>query len=220
MNYVLNVRTRPNLDEIPRDFIDRVVRRLRQLGPPWGLKPGDLPSPRSGKSDPLTIIKLTKHLGEHIKGEMVLRNRDWTLALPNPDQPSCDDYIIVDFDPRKVVYEDLAHHAFPAYVEATGAYFGEIAENGLRVDEFDRWRESENKGRNGVFRIWPVNFWDTELCRRAFGLTPGQVVQRVGAHVESAKVFKGGALITVTSKVMPKDEIAQIDGRIRPLLND
>jgi hypothetical protein len=86
------------------------------------------------------------------------------------------------------------------------------------VGEFDRWRESEHKGRNGVFRIWPVNFWDAELCRRGFGLTPDQVVRRVAAHVESAQVFNGGAMVTITSQILPGDEIAQIDGRIRPLL--
>ena len=53
-------------------------------------------------------------------------------------------------------------------------------EDGAFVDhDFDAWQAWGTDDRHGVFRIFPVNFFDGGSCRRAFSLTPTQLVKRV-----------------------------------------
>ena len=108
---------------------------------------------------------------------------------------------------------------FPAYVEAMDAY------NAWMQDEHVYRQVAESRGgdwggdfRDDVAVIMPANFWDRELCRRAFRLTPEQIVGRLQGRVAEARLFLDGVLVVYSYERVPDDKLWLIDGELRPFL--
>jgi hypothetical protein len=57
-------------------------------------------------------------------------------------------------------------------------------------------------GRDGVYRMWLVSYFDDELCRRSFGLSAREVVHSAAPACEHAALWSGGALLVVTSELV------------------
>jgi hypothetical protein len=140
-----------------------------------------------------------------------------------------DDSLTADFNinHKSMDYGYLVREVLPAYVEAMGAYYMRLSEDrisGLDVSELlNDGRTLQPRAdyvyfRDGVNRIWPANYWDREICRLAFSLTPEQVVNRLTGHVAEARIMMDGALITYSYDRVPDDQIALIDSQLRPLL--
>lgn len=218
LSYILMARSRARVeDEIVAKHA-RAVDVLRRVPPPWGPTPHDpLPLGRWGGRERFRReVNLTGRLGKGIEGEISFCGRDWVDE--HGDDAQGDDYLTLEFGPAQSGYRALLYEALPAYVEAIDAYSATVEDAETMHADFERWRQSSETGRHGVFRIQPANYWDRELCRRAWALTPEEVVVRLGEHVESARVFHDGALVVVTSEVLPTAESERIDGRLRPLL--
>jgi len=191
-----------------RKFVDG-LQRLRGR---WGLRQGDYATPDPG-AEVSAHFELGDLLPDAINGFVNYRFRRLLR-----DDSNCDDYVDFEFESEQVDVHELAHVTMPAYVECFDPYHGYICHEEFIYIDFDRSRFFNE--RNDVLRIHPVNFFDDELCRRAFGMTAESVVSRLSNIVERADVFHGGALIIVNSTPVSIEEAAEIDGRIRPLLKD
>jgi len=73
-------------------------------------------------------------------------------------------------------------------------------------------------GRDGVYRINAVNYYDRELCQRAFNLSPEQIVERLDGKVESVSLLSDGVMLIYSSKLLERDELEKIDAKVKALL--
>jgi hypothetical protein len=132
------------------------------------------------------------------------------------DNSSDDDHMQVEFNPLKVDFKELVNHIFKRYIDFFGAYTASIFNEELIYVDFEK---SRNKNlRETIYRFYPVSFLDEELCMRALKLTPKQVSQRLGGHVESVELFGNGVIIIGSSKPLTAQESDEIDSEIRKLL--
>jgi hypothetical protein len=213
MKYIVTVRSRPHADDGISSKHDRFMAGIRTLPSPWAPESSDWPGAADPGEDYLTVIKLARIMGEGVKGSLNYRNRRVLL-----DEAQSDDWIRLEFNPEKVDYPALLRSAFERYVTVLGAYVGDIKDARFIANDFERWQRSKIDYRQNVFRIYPVNFFDRELCKRAFALRPEDIAARLTKEVERVDLVNNGVLIVVDSKILPFKEAEAIDRRLRPLL--
>jgi hypothetical protein len=173
----------------------------------WGPKPDAKAWPLATEpgSDFSSGVSLTKML--KVKANVRYANRWWLR-----DSGGEDDYLVLEFDPGRADYAALTGHVLRHFVEAMDGYLAEGGDEKLVHLWFEEWRMEKGDYRDAVNRLFPLNYFDAELCRRAFGMTPRQVVAAVEGAVERAEVWRDGALVYVTTEVLPVD---QLDARCR-----
>ena len=115
---------------------------------------------------------------------------------------------------------------FPTYIKAMRPYLGkmydvDLATADMGTPNFDTGEFYENpdyvQSRKGIYRIWPANYWDSDLCRRAFNLTPEEIVKRVKDQVATCEVFEHGVLLIYSNEQMSIEEILNINSVLIPL---
>ncbi len=112
-------------------------------------------------------------------------------------------------DTAKIDCNAFCHNVLPKLLEIFGAYRAALetdadiaAADHSRLVTLYRGRGPDRNGRDGVIRIWPVNFFDEVLCRRAFGIGAEEVVRRAEPECEHAEFILGGAFLIVTSDIV------------------
>ncbi len=206
------VRARPKKDETVPAIHGRVMTTFDALDDDfWSFSWDSPPFANEPGTQPAEIISLTRHLPKSVKGEISYANRKHL-----EDRGMYDDYFVCSFNPEKVDCESLVSTFFPACISALSAYVGEIFdEEFIHVDGIEARRVNF---REGVYRVQPVNFFDKELCRRAFSRTPAQIVKLLRGEVESVKRFNNGVMIILSSSIMPMEEADKLATRVKKLL--
>jgi hypothetical protein len=177
------------------------------------------PPPTFGPEELQVSLDLSPLLGEGLAGKLTYVLRD---AEYSRDEAHFDDVLAVDFDPHRIEYGELAGQVFARYVQAFLPYRGSIIlDEGLANEDWERvleLQESTGKdidGRDSVLRLGPVNYFDRALCRRAFDLTPEEIVTALEGHVESATMLLDGVLIVGTTQVLSRDGLDTLDRVLR-----
>jgi hypothetical protein len=196
----------------------RFFEGIKGLPVPWGL--GDRPVPPirdfgcpSSPSISSASIGLTKFFGVGVKRAMIIYSYRRMLS----DVGSCDDRLIIDFDPAKVDVHHLTYRVIPQYIDAFDAYLVKYYDEQFdalayeeRVEEgkivFSAKSKEHVNPRFEVDAVMPVSFYDELLCRRAFNLTPAEVTERLQGRVEDVRLLHGGVYIVGTSQVLPMSE--------------
>lgn len=221
--FVLNVRHRPTMEETIEQRLARFVSVVGQLPQPWGLVEGKklkLPLIGTGLS---TSAKLRGKLGAGIAGVVTISYRASANLL---DRASHDDSVVIEFDSSKVTWRKLIDDGLPGYVRAIEAYICRLE----RWDEMpETWDVSSEvcrrfgidlDGRDGFFRFGPVSYMDRELCRRGCnGMTPEQIVDRLGGLLPEVKLLDDGVLIVAADHFPEQAEIVATDLAIRERLD-
>jgi len=141
------------------------------------------------------------------------------------DKAMFDDTLILELDTAQVEYRSFVESVFPVLIKEMKAYRGiavlykdlERDDHNAIVDLCGRTGRDEN-GRDGFFRLSTVNYAERELCRRAFSLTPEEIVKRVWGKVELAQVLSDGALIIYTFDLLSRDQFLRVDPELREML--
>jgi hypothetical protein len=191
MKYELMLRSRAN----PRESIEakhkKFFARLREMPEPWGMAGHELPpTPDCGK-DTACSAKLSKRLGKGISGYVYYLYR---YDFPE-DIGMYDDFIDLSFDPRRVNYRQLVLDALPAYVEAFDAYTVRVEDDAFFDGDFPKMRELRMDDRHSVYRVHPVSYFDATLCKRAFGLSPKEVAERLDGRIEAVRLIHNGVYL-------------------------
>jgi hypothetical protein len=140
------------------------------------------------------------------------------------DKASRNDTFLVDLRLNDVNVESLASMAVPAITRALDAYRVDLLCPSIVLNDSALLRAvvqastRDVDGRDTVFRIWQINYWDRELCRRAWNLTSEEVVARLTGSVERASVLHDGAYVVVSKDHLTIPAVEEIDARLRPLL--
>lgn len=207
MTYRLNIRARPKPSQTVPARHAKIVEAARDLPAPWGL-PATVPPAREPGTAPMTVVSLTRHLAKGLGGSLNYANRKHL-----PDEASADDWLTIDFDPRKVDYAGLIRAAFAGYVKVLGAYVGTVTDGQFAL----RTGAAKNK-RFAVPYIAPVHFLDATLCARAFGLKPAAVAAALKPKVERATATARGVTVVVTSEALEFETMFKLCRPLRALL--
>ena len=195
---------------------------LLQIDPPWGLK-GRTPPPAPDIGAELVAqVNLAPLLGAGMLGGLFYSFRSEAYLR---DEAAVDDILLIRFDPNRGDYTNLVSSVFPQYVTAFNAYRGTIfLNNTLVIDDRQEivrlYRETgkDVNGRDGVYRINTVNYFDRELCRRAFNLSPEEIAHRLEGKVERVSLLLDGVLLIVTSELLDRTELEKVDAMVRGYL--
>lgn len=215
--------------EIPSNFYNTAYEELSKLSQPWGLE-GVAKVPLKDFSGQISVgVKYTKlEKTSPSKGFYFGYFNRARTAIP-PDESKYDDTFTVEFYPKKV-REDwryLMDVVFPTYVAATQPYLGKLYDSEISTDDVfvtdevtgEAWRRPDYVDpRLKVQRIWQANYWDRELCKRSFNLTPEEIVQRLSGKVANCRVFENGLLMIYSYDPIIGADILDIDAVVRPVL--
>lgn len=220
--YVLEFRHRPNLYDEIRVRHKRFLSNQSDLPEAWKIPDEGSTAPSDIAGELSSIVSLNGALGKGLKGEIVYQLRNESYLR---DEAQYDDSFAIEFNAKKVNYSDLVLKIFPKFVTAFESYRATIYEKSMaRLDWANIVRESRNSGRDvngrdGVYRINAVNYFDRELCRRAFSLLPEQVVDCLKGKVESVSLLGDGVLLIYSSELMENRDLEKIDSELRSLLH-
>lgn len=224
--YDLLLRSRVSKDDEHTAKHERLKLALNKIGGDWGIdgtKWPAIPPMGSGLSE---SVPLSKCLQKGIKGRVVYAFR----GTAGDEQSMYDDWVSLTFQCTPQRFKDLSDHAFGQWVKAFNAYIGYVgcyelaAElNRLKSPENEQerayaWHHAAELKRAGVYWIHALNFWDAELCRKAFGLSTQQVAERLKPHVSKVEEFSGGVLVATTRDVISLEEARLLQKKLRPLL--
>lgn len=194
----------------------RFLDGIQQLNDPWNLKNATKIADVGG--DLSTEVMLTKHLGRGLKGWIDYKYRSEQNLQ---DYGSDDDFIAIDFDPKKVDYGYLVRIIFPCYALAFEAYRSAFTNIELKTEDYCKIRkgiDDYTNFRNSIFRINAVNYFDRELCRRAFAMSPEKIVEKLGNKLEDVRMLGDGVLLVYTYELLEKEELAKVDIEVRKML--
>jgi len=217
--YKLEFRHRPNFSESIEDRHNNFLRVVSDLGVPWGLN-DSLKVPPIG-SELVTSVSLDKLLPVGVKGRISYALRDQKYL---EDDAQFDDTLFIEFTASKVDYSDLLKVVFPRYIKAFGSYRSALhdwsvtrSDWPLVVEACETTKKDVN-GRDGVFRINAANYFDKELCFRAFGKGPRELVDSVSGCVEEVREFEDGVLIVISYNPLSAGELLSAGDRLKSLV--
>jgi len=217
--YKLEFRRRPNFSESIEDRHNNFLRAVSDLGVPWGLS-DSLKVPPIG-SELVTSASLDKLLPVGVKGRISYALRDQKYL---EDDAQFDDTLFIEFTASKVDYSDLLKVVFPRYIKAFGSYRSALhdwsvtrSDWPLVVEACEATKKDVN-GRDGVFRINAANYFDKELCFRAFGKGPRELVDLICDYVEEVREFEDGVLIVISYNPLSADELLSAGDRLKSLV--
>ncbi|WP_460132368.1 hypothetical protein [Pseudomonas sp. S1_E04] len=217
--YKLEFRHRPSVSESIEERHINFLKAIGDLGVPWNLN-GPLEVPSIG-SELVVSVSLDKLLPTGVKGRISYALRDKKHL---EDDAQFDDTLFIEFSRYKVNYSDLLKVVFPRYVKTFGSYRAVLhdwditrGDWPLVLEACDATKKDIN-GRDGVFRINAANYFDRELCLRAFGRDPAQLVELLSGYVEEVREFEGGILIVISYIPISTAELISVGGRLRELM--
>ncbi len=191
--YMLHLRGRPQDVRSIELRHERLITGLSSLNHErYRLKPERLSALDTSKMLPSTEVSLTRGFPSRMKGFVHYYNRDCA-----EDHGRCDDFLVIDFDPRDCEYDYVIRKMFPTAVQAFSPYLGLIAHQ-------NEWssRKPFVETRSEVRQFDLVNYYDRELCRRAFGLTPIQLGNRLKPQACELKSDRKGTYLILTDEIM------------------
>jgi hypothetical protein len=219
MKYKLMMRSRPDPGERIADKHNRFLDALARMPKPWGASSKVRPQAGEPGSSFATYVDLTKLF--HLRARARYANR-WYLR----DTAEHDDYFTLEFNPEKVEgYASLALVGVERLIAGFNAYYLEIKDERFTHKYFDAWRKTGYDDRDGVSRLSLVNYFDAELCRRAFGLTPRQVCGRLSKLDRTPRrtvlhtcEFRGGVHVALHPDPLPFEQADRLCRDARRLL--
>ena len=217
---ILEVRHRASARDSIAKRHERLLAAIAKLPPAWL---GDLSrvtaAPEVQAGDFGAFVKLGPALGKGLRGEVSypLRDKDYLRDIARHD-----DRLVIEFDSGQVDFVELTTIVFPALVEAFEAYRAAVKDDAQCLVDWPRIAAQAKEsgrdvdGRDSIFRIHAVNYFDRDLCRRALGLAPADLLQKLGGVFDRAELFHDGVLL-VCSKAAPEaDELRLIEEAFRP----
>lgn len=177
----------------------------------WGENSVQLPFECDGESG---ACDLTPFLRKGLRGAISYSARFGSLAK---DKAVFDDVLTIRIDELSIKYREFVNAVFEPLVFCFQAYRAAIVHDlDLDLDDYeqivDRSRQTgqDVDGRDTVFRIHPVNFFDNELCKRAFGRSCDELAAALLGDVERVRATDSGLLLIVTSDFVDRQHLTPL----------
>lgn len=213
--YEVTFRHRADPDESIEDLHTGLAQALNEFPAPWGYHPNQAPGVNVSTTEMVSVVPLKELSSRGLKSYLSypLRSRDYLQ-----DNARFDDVFVIELKPAQADQRNFVENVFPRYIEAFDCYRASFMNREAARDDWGTIVEQCNatgrdvNGRDGVYRISEINFFDRELCRRAFGMTPEQVVERLQGKVESVSTFHDGVILVCSSSLLPREELDKVGG--------
>ncbi|MCD0244473.1 hypothetical protein [Xanthomonas melonis] len=208
-----------------------VMGRMSNIKSPLGFKGLDLPpAPSCGNGLAASYKVKLPVKGLLFFGDYVYRGGNFACE----DRASCDEHLRYGFKVSNpdIDYKNLLNNSFCEVVEAFGSYKA-IASYGFHMINYHGNGSSENPiyarlsqnksvdvdGRNNIFTLHPAQFWDAELCNRALGYGPDEVVAKLQGKVQRVERFLDGVFLLLNDDPdLSYEEFVSINECVKPIL--
>ena len=219
--YSVNIRHRASPIEDIGLRHDAFIKKQSVIDRQWQIPIDSESAPSEIKGNLISTLELKGILPKGLKGilQYSFRGEDYLK-----DEAQYDDFYSIDFNPEKVDYTNFVNITLPELIVAFEAYRARVYLVDIAISD---WNEIIKKssdsdkdvdGRDGVYRIYAVNYFDRELCKRAFDLSPEQIVERLESKVEQVRILGDGVYLVYTSRPLDSDELENVDSEVRELM--
>jgi hypothetical protein len=168
---------------------------------------------------------------------------------PLEDKAVDDDNFHYKFDARdaRLDYKKLIHDDFKRAIAASGGYraiwnysrYGIAYRRGyleyedaerdevtdlypIATEEYEKLcadKSLDVDGRNNIYTLYPAQYWDAELCQRALGHGPDEVVRRLQDKAPRAERLGDGVYLVLNDDPgLRYDDFLALNNRYKPLL--
>ena len=207
----------------------QVMARMAKVPPPLGFEGVVLP-PAPSCGDALSAHYQVKMSTKGLRcfGDYRYRGERYVYE----DRASFDEHIIYGFrhTNKKIDYHFLVHENLPLVIEAFGAYQTHLSPhyygmNYMDVDRdnspYRRLREQgvDVNGRGNIFTLYPAQFWDAELCQRALGYGPDEVMRRLSGKIPRVQPVLDGVYLVFNDDLnLTQEDFNAINDIYKPIL--
>ena len=146
-------------------------------------------------------------MDEHVRYGFKVSNREINYScVINNQVPQ----VVEAFEPYRtcVYYDSYAFKYQGRSFEDNPTYFNLRENKSIDVD-----------GRNNIYTLHPAQFWDAELCERALGYGPDEVVARLQGKVQDVRRLTNGVYLVLNDD--PKltyEDFVKMNEQIKPIL--
>jgi hypothetical protein len=223
--FELQMRWRTKANEPIAWRHEHLMTGLQSIAAPWGIRPNDVPpSPDIPEGE----LVVECELGSRMCLDSVYMRIAYTFRGDNylQDTGEFDDYLASDVGLSAELYSSFVRDALPQYIRELKPYRARIQRNELALDDWEQVTNSrmyigrDVDGRSSVTRIWAANYYDRELCHRAFNLSPDEILARLQEVVETVYRINDGIFIVYSSKILDRNQTEGIGLRLMPLLRE
>lgn len=199
----------------------RFKEALLQFDEPWGYKGKVVPDAPDIGDNLTSVVELAALSSRGSKSYIVYNRRDSDYLKDNAQY---DDNVIIEFRSEAADLRDFVKHVLPTYIETFDCYRASIVNRTVARSDWPSVVELCNStgkdvnGRDNIYRVNEINFYDRELCKRAFGLSPEKIVQCLDGKIEHVSLFHGGILLVYSSQLMPVEKLVSIGSEVKALL--
>ena len=197
----LNVARRPSLHEDMSAFFAR-VEAMFPPDSPWYVD-ADYARLAKGTGEEFSVRSDWRHPEHKMKGSFSVSVREEGFM---DDTAQASDRLLYKF-PSEMVDAFNTCQAARTIIESFGAYQVDCYNDNADFEGFNDLVEANYKthkdlnGRDSVWWLMPLNYWDAEKCRRSFGVSVKKLVARLDPHVYKAEVFEGGAWVQLDEEL-------------------
>jgi len=208
-----------------REVIDAMQRVSEPFG--WGRVSGLPSAPDCGSNLGAGFDIQLNVPGVETYGSYVYRGETYQYR----DESTYDDKLSISFDSRNkfVDYHAVLRTHFPELIEAFRAYLAKaffddyfVRYEDRNQDKVDRLREAsaiDINGRNNIFTLHPAQYWDAELCRKALGYGPDEVIRRLDREVPLVRPLMDGVYTVFNDNPdLSFEEFCAFNDRFKPVL--
>lgn len=205
-----------------------IAARMSALPPPLGWS-GVLvpPAPDFGEELQATFaIRYPDH-HIHLYVDYVYREKSYSYK----DEIIFDDKMVVNFrvpDPQ-INYAEVLMQQVPAMTQSFDGYMTKIYFDSYFLDYQDNYKdvveqldaqsEIDLDGRNNIFTLHPAQYWDAELCRRALGYGPEEVIRRLEGKVPLVRPLMDGVYTVLNDDPdLNFEDFCAFNDRFKPIL--
>jgi hypothetical protein len=215
------MRRRAGLDEPTPAFNAELVEQFRAIPGFWG--EGKTAADAPFEHDEMGSLDLRRALLDGLSGQVVYAAR--FAGYLSKDVSKADDFMRIRLDTDKFDYATFCNQTLPRLITAFRPYRGYMETDAkVRAAGWEITRQQSRQtgrnidGRDSIYRIWPVCWFDDELSRRSFGIGVEDAVRRVVSECERAELIAGCAFLIVTSAIVTGSNLDAIDARIKARL--
>jgi hypothetical protein len=215
------IRRRARLDEPVPVLNAKLLERFVAVPGFWG--EGKTVADAAFEQGETGSLDLRKSLRDGLSGQVVYMPR--FAGYLSKDESKADDTLRIRLDTDKVDYAAFCAETLPRLITIFESYRGYVeTDPKVRAADWEMVRQQSRKtgrnidGRDSIFRVWPVCWFDLELSRRAFGITAEEAVRRASPECERAELVAGCAFLMVTSAIVVGANLDVVDARIKSRL--
>lgn len=206
--------------ETVQEFHEKLLPCLQTISRIWKSPQVDGELETNGES---AAFDLTPYLCDGMQGAI-----SYAARYPSGmvDRAMFDDVLTLQIDENVVDYATFVNKVFEQAACCFHAYRGAIVHDlDLDLDDYDEIIEQTQRsgkdidGRDSVFRINPVNYFDSELCKRAFRRSVDEIASCLCGEVERVVGHHDGLLLVVTSDLVNRENLKAIHDHVASLLD-